>query len=743
MTTPTTFCQKRIDAMVKTFTGGPNAATNRRELEIECASQLAADHYDYAMHAGNLVADTLQKNTKNTFIEAMRELRETLDPYTLHVMEECAVRLNGAIHHERDLQFDIFGMRTLERAYLLKTDGIIQETPQYMFMRVAVGIHREDIDSVLETYDFMSRGLFTHATPTLFNAATNRAQMSSCFLMAMKDDSITGIFDTVRECAEISKNAGGIGLHVHNIRAKGSIIRGTGGASSGLVPMLRVFNNTARYVDQGGGKRMGSFAIYLEPWHADVLDFIDLKKNHGAEEIRARDLFYALWVPDLFMQRVRDNGDWTLFCPTEARGLSDVWGEQFNSLYEHYERRGLGRKTLKAQRLWRKIVTSQIETGTPYLLFKDACNKKSNQQNLGTIKSSNLCSEIIQYSSPDETAVCNLASIALPKCVHDGTFDYTLLVKIVRRVVRNLDRVIDRNYYPVDTAERSNMRHRPMGIGVQGLADVFQLLEMPFESKAALELNRNIFETMYFAAVSESNAIAEEIHYAQEAGIPYIPQGTYPSYAGCPASRGQLQFDLWGVTPSARHDWAALKSNIQKYGLRNSLLLSVMPTASTSQILGNNECCEPYTSNVYTRRVLSGEYIVANKHLCRSLSTRGLWTQEVRDEIIKARGSVQDIECIPPKLKRVFKTVWEIKQRTLIDMAAARGPYICQSQSMNLFLDAPTYGKVTSMHFYAWEKGLKTGCYYLRTKPAVDAIQFTVPTTNKRPRPDECESCSS
>ena len=755
--TPQNVDIKKLGAMVKALSGTGANAHRKLQLEIECAAQLATEHHDYALYAGNLVALDLQATCPRTFSDAMNALSDSIDPDILRTVDAHAKLLNSAIVTPRDMQFDVFGIRTLTRSYLLKTsDGVIRETPQYMYMRVALGIHKDNLSDVLDTYESLSCGYYTHATPTLFNSGTNQPQMSSCFLVAMKDDSIKGIFDTVSVCAEISKNAGGIGLHVHNIRAKGSHIQGTGGTSNGLVPMLRVFNNTARYVDQGGGKRMGSFAIYLEPWHADIFDFIDLKKNHGAEERRARDLFYALWVPDLFMQRVKNNEMWTLFCPTEAPGLADTWGGQFEGLYTHYEKMGVGRKKVKARLIWQKIVASQIETGMPYILFKDACNAKSNQQNLGTIKSSNLCSEIVQFSSPGETAVCNLASIALPKCVTEGSFNFKLLETITRSLVRNLNRVIDENYYPTKCAERSNKRHRPMGIGVQGLADVFQLMELAFESTAALELNEQIFETIYYAAVYESNQIARTLHLTDPSSCPYIPRGTYPSYYGSPAANGKLQFDLWGKVPSTRHNWPALKENIRKYGLRNSLLVSIMPTASTSQILGNNECCEPFTSNVYVRRVLAGEYIVVNKHLIRALSARGLWTDDVRTQLIADRGSVQHIDCVPPKLKRIFKTVWEIKQRVLIDMAAARGPYICQSQSMNLFLENPTMGKLYNMHLHSWESGLKTGCYYFRTRPAADPIQFTVgkrkrtasagtAANEEPPSPNllPCDTCSS
>ena len=699
---------EKIDALVKSLGAS----------SVECAAQLAIEHPDYALYAGNLVATELQAKCAGSFTAAMERL--PIDPGTMGIIREYGGRLNAAIVPTRDMQFDIFGIRTLQRSYLLRGE----ETPQYMYMRVSVGIHGRRIKDVLDTYDMMSRGFFTHASPTLFNAGTTAPQLSSCFLVAMKEDSIRGIFETVAECAQISKNAGGIGIHAHNIRAKGSPIEGTGGTSNGLVPMLRVFNNVARYVDQGGGKRMGSFAIYLEPWHKDICDFLELKKPHGAEGERARDLFYGLWIPDLFMERVKANGTWTLFCPTEAPGLADAWGDAFNKAYLGYEARG--GSPMRARELWQKIVTSQIETGTPYLLYKDACNAKSNQQNLGTIRSSNLCAEVIQYSSPEETAVCNLASIALPKFVAAGKFDFDLLATVVRRVTRNLDTVIDVNMYPVESAALSNKRHRPVGIGVQGLADVFQLLLTPFDSKEALELNEKIFETIYFASISESCTLAEE-------------RGPYETFAGSPAARGLLQFDLWGHKPRF-HDFGPLKDRISKCGLRNSLLISIMPTASTSQILGNNECCEPFTSNLYVRRVLSGEYVVANKHLCRILEARGLWTDELRQRLIRDRGSVQNL-ALPPKLKRVFKTVWELKMRSLIDMAAGRAPFICQSQSLNLFIDKPDHAKITSMAFYAWEKGLKTGCYYLRTKPSVDPVAITVVPSKKRKV--ECVACSA
>ena len=620
-----------------------------------------------------------------------------------------------------------------------------------MLMRVAVGIHMDDIQNVLATYEMLSLKYFTHATPTLFNAGSPNAQMSSCFLLSMKDDSIDGIYDTLKNCAVISKYAGGIGLAIHNIRASQSYIRGTNGTSNGIVPMLRVFNNTARYVDQGGGKRKGSIAIYLEPWHADIFPFLDLRKNHGNETDRARDLFYALWIPDLFMERVSADGEWSLMCPNECPGLSDCYGDEFKELYERYEKEGKARKTIKAQQLWFAILDAQVETGTPYMLFKDSCNRKSNQKNLGTIKCSNLCTEIVEYTAPDEVAVCNLASINLAKLVMNGKFDYEKLVEISEQVTMNLNRVIDRNYYPIQEAKNSNMRHRPIGIGVQGLADAFQLvrsfclcvilflllyyesvknfkiiilrisffyffplqLHLPFGSEEARDMNKHIFEAIYFGACSASCALAEEL-------------GPYETYPGSPASEGQLQFDLWGVTPSDRHNWTALKQRIAQHGMRNSLLVAPMPTASTAQILGNNESVEPFTSNMYNRRVLAGEFTVVNKHLLRLLNEKGLWTERVRNRIIADGGSVQNVAEIPQDIKEVYKTVWEIPQRIILDMAADRAPFICQSQSLNVHIAEPTTGKLTSMHFYAWKKGLKTGMYYLRTRPKADAIQFTV-----------------
>jgi len=580
-------------------------------------------------------------------------------------------------------------------------------------MRVAVGIHKTDLDEIVKTYNMISEGWFTHATPTLFNAGTPKPQMSSCFLIQMKDDSIPGIYDTLKQTALISQSAGGIGLSIHNVRAKGSYIRGTNGTSNGIVPMLRVFNDTARYVDQGGGKRKGSFAIYLEPWHADVYDFLDLRKNHGKEEIRARDLFYALWIPDLFMQRVKDNGTWTLMCPNECPGLSDCWGEEFEKLYTKYESEGKGRETIKAQDLWYKIIESQIETGNPYMLYKDAANRKSNQQNLGTIKSSNLCTEIIEYTAPDEIAVCNLGSIALPKFVKDGAFDHDKLFEVTYQLTVNLNKIIDGNYYPVPETRNSNMRHRPIGIGVQGLADAFILLRFPFESEEAKKLNREVFETIYYASCTASKDLARR-------------DGAYETFQGSPASKGILQFDMWNVTPTDRWEWSVLKEEITKYGMRNSLLLAPMPTASTAQILGNNECFEPYTTNIYSRRTLAGEFIVVNKHLLKDLVNLGLWNDNLKNKLMSTSGSVQNIDEIPDNLKALYKTAWEISQRVVIDMAADRGAYICQSQSLNIFMENANFGKLTSMHFYAWEKGLKTGMYYLRTKAATDAIKFTV-----------------
>ena len=693
-------------------------------LAAEIAASLTTKHPDYALLASRIAISNLHKNTKKSFSETMHDLYAYVNPKTgqrspliakdvYKIIEKNAELLDSTIIYDRDFDYDYFGFKTLEKGYLLKINGKVVERPQHMLMRVAVGIHREDIDAAIEAYHLMSGRWYTHATPTLFNAGTPKPQLSSCFLLQMKDDSIEGIYDTLKQCAKISQSAGGIGVSIHNIRATGSYIRGSSGTSNGIVPMLRVFNDTARYVDQGGGKRKGAFAIYLEPWHSDIFEFLDLKKNHGKEEMKARDLFYALWIPDLFMKRVEENGTWSLFCPNEAKGLSEAWGEEFEALYEKYEKEGKARKTVKAQELWAAILESQIETGTPYMLYKDAANRKSNQKNLGTIKSSNLCTEIIEYTSPDEVAVCNLASIALSRFVIEGQFDHQKLYEVTCAVTRNLNKVIDINYYPVEEARRSNMRHRPIGIGVQGLADVFILLRTPFDSEQAKALNKEIFETIYFAALTASKDLAKA-------------QGPYETFAGSPASQGILQYDLWGVEPSPRWDWTVLKEEIKQHGLRNSLLLAPMPTASTSQILGNNECIEPYTSNIYNRRVLSGEFIVVNKYLLKDLVDLGIWNNQLKDKVILANGSIQNIEEIPQNIRDIYKTVWELKQRTLIDMAADRGAFICQSQSLNLFIQEPNFAKLTSMHFYAWKKGLKTGMYYLRTKAAVDAIKFTV-----------------
>lgn len=699
-------------------------------LAAETAASLTTKHPDYALLASRIAVSNLHKNTEKSFSATMRRLYNYTDSANgrrmplladdvMEIIEANAELLDSSIIYDRDFGFDYFGFKTLEKSYLLRIDGKISERPQHMYMRVAVGIHKEDIASAVKTYNLMSERWFTHATPTLFNAGTPKPQMSSCFLLTMKDDSIDGIYDTLKQTAKISQSAGGIGLSIHNVRATGSYIGGTNGTSNGIIPMLRVFNDTARYVDQGGGKRKGAFAIYLEPWHADIEGFLDLRKNHGKEELRARDLFYALWINDLFMRRVEENGSWSLFCPHEAPGLGDIFGDEFEALYHRYEQEGRARKVMKAQDLWFAILEAQIETGTPYMLYKDAANKKSNQQNLGTIKSSNLCTEILEFTSPDEVAVCNLASLALPRFVNEGKFDFDKLYEVTYEVTRNLNRIIDNNYYPVEEAKRSNLRHRPIGLGIQGLADVFILLRLPFESDLAKMLNKNIFETIYFAAMTASKDMA-------------IEQGTYETFAGSPLSKGQFQFDLWNVQPSDRYDWEALRAEVVKHGVRNSLLVAPMPTASTSQILGNNECFEPYTSNIYVRRVLSGEFIIVNKHLLKDLVQLGLWNDTMKNKIIAANGSIQQINEIPADVKALYKTVWEIKQRTLIDMAADRGAFICQSQSLNLFVDTPTVAKLTSMHFYAWKQGLKTGMYYLRTQAAAQAVQFTVEKQGSR-----------
>ena len=735
------------------------STTELDNLAAEVAAAKTIDHPDYALLASRIAVSNLHKETKKTFSEVMHDLYHYVDSKTNEsaalladdvyqiIMANKEV-LDSSIIYDRDFRYDYFGFKTLTRSYLMRLNGKIAERPQQMLMRVAVGIHKDDIQAAIKTYNLMSEGWFTHATPTLFNSGTPKPQMSSCFLLTMKEDSISGIYDTLKSCAQISQSAGGIGLSIHDIRATGSYIKGTNGASNGIVPMLRVFNDTARYVDQGGGKRKGSFAIYIEPWHADVFDFLDLKKNHGKEEQRARDLFYALWIPDLFMKRVKENGDWTLMCPHECPGLSDSHSAAFEKLYTKYEQEGKGRKTIKAQDLWFKILESQIETGTPYMLYKDAANSKSNQQNLGTIKSSNLCTEIIEYTAPDEVAVCNLASLALPKFVtEEGTFDHDKLFEVTYQATLNLNRIIDNNFYPVEEARNSNMRHRPIGLGVQGLADAFIMLGYPFESEEARALNREVFETIYFASMTASKDLAKV-------------DGPYETIKGSPVSKGIFQFDMWGVTPTSRWEWDVLKEEVKKHGVRNSLLLAPMPTASTAQILGNNECFEPYTSNIYTCRVLSGEFIIVNKHLLKDLVREGLWNKDMRQKIMAANGSIQNIQEIPQRLKDLYKTAWEISQKAIIEQAADRGAYICQSQSLNIFMENANFGKLTSMHFYGWEKGLKTGMYYLRTKAATDAIKFTIdksvveePSSKtveeqqaqiacSLENPDSCEMCS-
>lgn len=724
---PTTVAMKVIEGIYEGVT-----TSELDSLAAEVAASMTTRHPDYAQLAARIAVSNLHKNTMKSFSETMKELHAYVNPKTglhapliaddvMEIIEKNAALLDSTLIYDRDFSYDYFGFKTLERSYLLRMNGKIVERPQHMIMRVAIGIHKDDLEAALETYDLMSKKYFTHATPTLFNSGTPKPQMSSCFLLSMKDDSIDGIYDSLKQCARISQSAGGIGLSIHNVRATGSYIRGTNGTSNGIVPMLRVYNDTARYVDQGGGKRKGSFAIYVEPWHADIFDFLDLKKNHGKEEMRARDLFYALWIPDLFMERVKADGDWTLMCPNECPGLYDVHSEEFNKLYLKYEQEGKGRKTIKARELWGKITESQIETGTPYMLYKDAANSKSNQQNLGTIRSSNLCTEIIEYTSEDEVAVCNLASLALPMFVEDGKFDHQKLFEVTYKVTKNLNRIIDRNYYPVPEARNSNTRHRPVGLGVQGLADAFIQLRLPFTSDEAKQLNKDIFETIYYAALVASK---------DEAKV----DGAYESYEGSPISQGKFQFNLWGIDDkdlSGRWDWSALRQDIKEHGVRNSLLLAPMPTASTSQILGNNECFEPYTSNIYTRRVLSGEFVVVNKHLLVDLVNLGLWNDELKNEIIRANGSIQHIDIIPQNIKDLYKTVWEMSMRDIIDMSAERGWFIDQSQSLNLFVEGANVAKLTSMHFYAWEKGLKTGMYYLRTKAAQDAIKFTVQKQTK------------
>jgi len=709
----------------------PGVTTSQLDdLAAETAAYMSTSHPDFSTLAARITVSNLHKNTSPSFVETVTRLHDykhlgTSASLIADDVYETVLRfsevLETIIDYSRDYDYDFFGIKTLERSYLLKIDNKIVERPQHMILRVAVGIHLDDMDAVLETYEFMSRKLFTHATPTLFNSGTPRPQLSSCFLLTVSD-SIEGIFKSLKDCATISKYAGGIGFSIHDIRASGSYIRGTNGQSNGIVPMLRVFNDTARYVDQGGGKRKGSFAVYCEPWHADIFAWLNLRKNHGNELERARDLFYGLWVNDLFMRRVRDDKSWTLFCPSEVPGLVDAYGDEFDALYEGAEAAGKGRETIKARALWNAVLDAQVETGTPYLLYKDSVNRKSNQKNVGTIRSSNLCGEITLYTSPDEIAVCNLASINLSQMVIDEAFDFELLQRVAKHAIRNLDRVVDRNFYPVQEARNSNMRHRPLGLGVQGLADVFAKLRMPFESESAAKLNVEIFETIYYAAVTASVDLAEKL-------------GPYSSWEGSPANQGLLQFDLWGVSPSDRHDWDALKARVKTHGMRNSMLIALMPTASTAQILGANEAFEPCTSNIYNRRVLAGEFAVINKYLLKDLIDRGLWTPSLRNAFMRDNGSVQSLD-IPDDLKSLYKTVWEISQKTLIDMSAARGPYVCQTQSLNLFVAEPTVSKLTSMHFYSWKAGLKTGSYYIRTKPKASAIQFTV-------EQEPCESCSA
>ena len=762
---------KVIDQLYDTI-----STTKIDELAAEQCAAMSTLNPDYGTLAGRIVISNHQKNTCDKFSDAMEELFMFKDIHEKHrplvsselwqYVSKHSSELNEMIDYDRDYLIDFFGFKTLERAYLFKKEKKIVERPQHMWMRVSIGIHGDinnpdSLKLVEETYILMSQKYFIHATPTLFNAGTPRPQMSSCYLIAMENDCINGIFDTLKDCAIISKWAGGIGLHIHNIRAKGTHIQGTNGISNGLVPMLRVFNNTARYIDQGGGKRSGSFAIYLEPWHADIFDFLELRKNHGDEELKARDLFYALWISDLFMERVKEkNGKWSLFCPHECPGLSDVYGEEFNELYIKYEDEGKARKTINARDLWFAILDSQMETGTPYLLYKDACNIKSNQKNLGTIKSSNLCCEILQYSDNKETAVCNLASIGLPSFVNETnkTFDFDHLHYVTKVITNNLNNVIDINFYPTEKTRNSNFKHRPIGIGIQGLADTFVLLDIPFHSDEAKELNKQIFETIYHAALEKSNELAMEFTKKLQKLDPELLieleytstnkdlLGAYSSFEGSPASQGILQFDMWSVTPSDRFDWTKIKNNINKYGLRNSLLVAPMPTASTSQILGFNECFEPFTSNIYSRRTLAGEFVVVNKYLMRELIQLGYWNEQIKNNIISNKGSIQQLTILPQHIRNKYKIVWEIPMKHIIDMAADRGPYICQSQSLNLWMEDPVYNKLTSMHFYSWEKGLKTGIYYLRRKAKHQAQQFTIePETKENSEEQEeiCEMCSA
>ena len=762
------------------------------ELTCEQCAALSTQHPDYGTLAGRIFVSNHQKNTSSSFYEVMKNLYTQDSPIISHEtwnhVNTFKEELDSMIDYNRDYLIEYFGLKTLERSYLFKINDTIVERPQHMWMRVAVGIHGSDLKSVKETYDLMSQKFFTHATPTLFNAGTMKPQLSSCYLVAMEEDSLDGIYNTLKDCANISKWAGGVGLHIHNVRANNSLIRGTNGKSTGIVPMLRVFNDTARFINQGG-KRNGSFAIYLEPWHPDVEDFLEMKKNHGDEEKRARDLFYALWIPDLFMERVKGNAKWSYFCPDECPHLYDAVGDAFKFLYESYEVAGKARKTVNARDLWFKILDSQMETGTPYLLYKDAANLKSNQQNLGTIKSSNLCTEIIEYSDAEETAVCNLASIALPAFVNEATrtFDYEKLHTVTKVVTTNLNKVIDINYYPTPKTKRSNLRHRPIGIGVQGLADTFILMDIAYHSQEAVEINKLIFETMYHAALERSNEISKERYETAVAPFLYdnstlenrvrmnnvfnnyewetlknidvmdedqnlTTLGSYSTFFGSPASKGILQFDMWKVDPTnSRYDWTALKKSIVNYGLRNSLLLAPMPTASTSQILGYNECFEPLTSNIYSRRVLAGEFVLANKYLMKELIALGLWNDRLKNNIIANKGSIQQLTVIPEKIREKYKIVWEMPMKHLIDMSADRGAFICQSQSLNLWLEDPNYTTLTSMHFYSWKKGLKTGIYYLRRKAKHQAQQFTLEPENKKSENenggteehDICESCSA
>lgn len=707
-------------------------------LTAEIAATMTTIHPDYAILAARIVISNLHKETKKMFSEVIFDLFNAkindipspmISEYHYNIIQTNANRLNSAIIYDRDFNYQYFGYKTLEKSYLLKINGKIVERPQHMLMRVSIGIHGENIEDAIETYNMMSEKLFIHATPTLFNAATPKAQLSSCFLLTMESDSIEGIYNTLKKCAIISKSSGGIGFNVHCIRATGSYISGTNGYSNGLVPMLRVFNNTAKYVDQGGNKRPGAFAVYIEPWHADIFEFLDLRKNHGIEEHRARDLFYALWIPDLFMKRVENNETWSLLCPNKCPGLYDSWGEEFEKLYIKYEQEEKFVRQVQAQKLWAAIIDSQIETGTPYMLYKDTCNRKSNQQNLGTIKCSNLCTEIIEYSSSDEIAVCNLASIAVNQFVlPNENFDFIRLKEVTKIVTRNLNKIIDVNFYPLDEAKKSNLRHRPIGIGIQGLADAFILMRYSYESEEAQFLNKQIFETLYYGAMESSCELAEK-------------EGFYETYPGSPVSKGIFQYDMWGVEPTNLHDWALLKSKVAKFGIRNSLLIAPMPTASTSQILGNNESTEAYTNNIYTRRVLSGEFQIVNQHLLRDLTKLKIWDLNMKNELIAANGSVQTLN-IPPELKKIYKTVWEIPQKTVLKMAVDRGAFIDQSQSLNVHIAEPNYGKLTSMHFYGWKSGLKTGMYYLRIKPAAAAIQFTVDKTKLNKENSEQQMCS-